>query len=83
MTIDKRKLRTIALTLLIKVLAVQNAEACEHHARFHRAYKTVMTVRPAGVTPSIRYTWDTNGLNFRVPTTVDEDDPRHPPLPPG
>ena len=80
MTIDKRKLRTIALTLLIKVLAVQNAEACEYHARFHRAYETVMTVRPADVTQSIRYTWDTNGPNFRVPTTVDEDDPRHPPI---
>ena len=81
MTIDKRKLRAIALTLLISGLAVQNAEACEHHARFHRAYETVMTVRPADVTQSIRYTWDTNGPNFRVATT-DEDDPRHPPLPP-
>ena len=77
MIVDKRKLRAIALTLLIKALAVQNAEACEYHARFHRAYETVMTVRPADVTQSI---W---GPNFRVPTTVDEDDPRHPPLPPG
>ena len=74
---------TMFSALLISGLAVQSAAASEHHARFHRAYKTVMTVRPAGVTPSIRYTWDTNGPNFRVPTTVDEDDPRHPPLPPG
>ena len=80
MTIDKRKLRAIALTLLISGLAVQNAEACEHHARFHRDNKTVMTVGPTGVTPSIRYTWDTGGTNFRVSTTVDEDDPRHPPI---
>jgi hypothetical protein len=66
---------TIALTF--SGLAAQNAEASEHHARFHRPYETVMTVRPADVTQSI---W---GPNFRVPTTVDEDDPRHPPLPPG
>ena len=71
---------TIALTF--SGLAAQNAEASEHHARFHRPYETVMTVRPADVTQSIRYTWDTNGPNFRVATT-DEDDPRHPPLPPG
>jgi hypothetical protein len=67
---------TLFSALLISGLAVQSAAASEHHARFHRAYNKVMMVGPVGVTPSIRYTWGTNGPNFRVPSTVDEEDPR-------
>jgi hypothetical protein len=57
-------MRKTALTmfsaLLISGLGVQSAAASEHHAQFHRAHKTVMTVGPA-VGPM---------------TTVDEEDPR-------
>ena len=67
---------TIFSALLISGLAVQTVAASEHHARFRRAYDQVMDGSPV-VTPTIRNTWDNNGLGVGGgdPSRVGGQDP--------
>ena len=67
---------TIFSALLISGLAVQTVAASDHHSRFRRAYNQMTTPSP-GVTPTIRYIWENNGLNVggSDPSRVGSEDP--------